>query len=240
MPVTRSDTLQVKLQKYLDASSATDSDWRSALNEIMPRIYMMGFWRDMLTTLEEQDVSKGVYLLPADGDGDGIGYDSILSAILDDDPAPLYSMWHDYRRFGEPSETASATYKSHMAGVIDDGYATTDPYAVNPDAILATARRRYRISPVDSDTKATFLVRRKYVDVNEDTDKLFIPNDPSVIKHALLGKLAEDNADVQRAEYHWQTCQKLLDADLDSYRGGARPRPNIAPSGPGGTILGMY
>ena len=228
MPTGQVGTLKGKYSQYLDAGAATDADWYKALNEVMPRIYHMGFWRDMLTTLGEQDVSSGYFTLPADDASTGVGYDSILSCILDDDPTPLYSMWHDYRRFGEPSTTASATYTSHMAGVIDDGYSNSD------------GRRRYRISPVDSDTKATFLMKRKWVDVAIDAHLVFLPNDPSVIKHALLGKLAEDNADVQRAEYHWQTCQKLLDADLDSYRGGAKPVLQISPNGAGGAIRGMY
>ena len=83
-------------------------------------------------------------------------------------------------------------------------------------------------------------MKRQYVEVSHNSHKVFIPNDPSVIKHAVLGKLAEDNADVQRAEYHWQTSQKLIDSDLDSYRGGARPKPIVAPSGRGSHIRGMY
>tara|TARA_R100001163_G_C4980140_1_gene136575 strand:- start:39 stop:725 length:687 start_codon:yes stop_codon:yes gene_type:complete len=228
MPTGQVGTLKGKYSQYLDAGAATDADWYKALNEVMPRIYHMGFWRDMMTTLEEQDVSSGYFTLPADDASTGVGYDSILHAILDDSPTALFSIWHDYRIFGEPSATAASDVTSLSVGVYDDGYSG------------AGGRRRYRISPVDSTTKATFLMKRKWVDVAIDDHYVFLPNDPSVIKHALLGKLAEDNADVQRAEYHWQTCQKLLDADLDSYRGGARPRPYIAPSGPGGRISGMY
>lgn len=242
MPAVTAEDLQSKYQKYLDASLQTGAvEFRKALNEIMPRIYNMGFWRDMLTTLEEQPVHKGVYILPEDVASTGVGYDSILSCILDDDPMPLYSMWHDYRRFGEPSTTASATYTSHMAGVIDDGFTSFDDYANDGSgAAIDPARRKYRISPVDSDTKATFLMKRKYVDVSADSHRVFVPNDPSVLKHAFLGKLSEDNADIQRAEYHWQTCQRLLDADLDSYRGGAKPVLQISPNGAGGAIRGMY
>tara|TARA_B100000519_G_scaffold199463_1_gene210727 strand:+ start:176 stop:865 length:690 start_codon:yes stop_codon:yes gene_type:complete len=229
MPVAQVDTLKNKYGQYLDASAATDADWYTALNEIMPRIYHMGFWRDMMTTLTEVDVSSGYYTLLAGNAGTGVGYECILHAILDDDPTVLYSMWHDYRLFGEPSTTSiAAGDTSLMAGVFDDGYSGAD------------GLRRYRISPVDSDTKATFLMKRQYVEVSHNSHKVFIPNDPSVIKHAVLGKLAEDNADIQRAEYHWQTCQKLLDADLDSYRGGARPKLNIAPEGVGSGMSGMY
>jgi len=242
MPAVTAEDLQSKYQKYLDASLQTGAvEFRKALNEIMPRIYNMGFWRDMLTTLAEQPVHKGVYILPEDVASTGVGYDSILHAILDDSPTALFSIWHDYRIFGEPSATAASDVTSLSVGVYDDGYTSFDDYANGGSgAAIDPARRKYRISPVDSDTKATFLMKRKYVDVNADSHRVFVPNDPSVLKHAFLGKLSEDNADVQRAEYHWQTCQKLLDADLDSYRGGARPRPYIAPSGPGGRVVGMY
>ena len=228
MPTSSVANLRTKYRGYLDAGAATDADFRNALDEIMPRIYQMGFWRDMMTTLEEQDVSSGYFTLPADDASTGVGYDSVLAAILDDSPTVLYSIWHDYRMFGEPSTTAASDVTSLMAGVFDDGYSG------------AGGRRRYRISPVDSDTKATLLMKRKWVDVAIDAHLVFLPNDSTIIKHGLLGKLAEDNADVQRAEYHWQTAQRLLEADIDSYRGGARPKVTIAPEGVGSGMSGMY
>ena len=229
MPTSSVANLRTKYRGYLDAGAATDADFRNALDEIMPRIYQMGFLRDMMTTLNEEDVSSGYYTLLADVTSTGVGYDSVLAAILDDSPTVLYSIWHDYRMFGEPSTTAASDVTSLMAGVFDDGYSG------------AGGLRRYRISPVDSDTKATLLLRRKYVPVSTDDDDLvYIPNEATIIKHGLLGKLAEDNADVQRAEYHWQTAQKLLEADIDSYRGGARPKVTIAPEGVGSGMRGMY
>ena len=247
MPVETVTNLKSTYEKYMDRADLTGSDgddmdaFEAALNEVMPRIYHMGFWRDMMATLEEQPVHKGVYLLPADNPVTGVGYDSILHAILDDSPTALFSIWHDYRIFGEPSVSAAADITSLSVGVYDDGYTSFDDYADGGSGeAIDPARRKYRISPVDSSTKATFLMRRKWVHVSLSSHKAFVPNDKSVVKHALLGKLAEDNADIQRAEYHWQTAQKLIDADLDSYRGGARPRPYIAPSGPGGRVVGMY
>jgi hypothetical protein len=228
MPTSSVADLRTKYRGYLDAGAATDADFRNALDEVMPRIYQMGFWRDMMTTLEEVDVSSGYYTLLADVTSTGVGYDSILAVILDDSPTVLYSIWHDYRMFGEPSTTAASDVTSLMAGVFDDGYSG------------AGGRRRYRISPVDSDTKATLLMKRKWVDVAIDAHLVFLPNDSTIIKHGLLGKLAEDNADIERAEYHWQTAQRLLEADIDSYRGGARPKVTIAPEGVGSGMRGMY
>jgi hypothetical protein len=84
------------------------------------------------------------------------------------------------------------------------------------------------------------LLKRKYVHVDSTSDNVFVPHDKSILKHALLGKVAEDNADAERAEYHWQTAQRLLDAELDSFRGGAKPKLQISPNGAGGPIAGMY
>ena len=75
MPTAQVDTLKNKYGQYLDASAATDSDWYNALNEIMPRVYQMGFWRDMMTTLTEVDVSSGSYTLLAGNAGTGVGYE---------------------------------------------------------------------------------------------------------------------------------------------------------------------
>ena len=242
MPTATVNSLSEKYVQYLDAGATTNGDFQNvltsedfmrALNEVMPRVYMMGFWRDTMETLTEVDVSKGVYILP-------IGYDSILGAILNDSPTALYSLWHDYRLFGEPGTTAASDLTTLMGGFIDDGYATTDPYAVDPTAIISPSRRRYRVGAVNSDTKATLLLRRQWVDVANGDSTVYIPNDATIIKHALLGKFAEDTADIQRAEYHWQTAQKLLEADLDSYRGGARPKVQIAPEGAGSGMSGMY
>lgn len=43
------------------------------------------------------------------------------------------------------------------------------------------------------------------------------------IKHALLALVAEDNADTDRAGYHWGWCGKLLDEELLTIMGAAKP-----------------
>jgi hypothetical protein len=58
-----------------------------------------------------------------------------------------------------------------------------------------------------------------------------VPDD-AIVKHALLGKLSEDNADIQRATYHWGVCE--------SFRGAAKPTLHIAPGGVGAGMSGMY
>ncbi len=235
MPTALVSALQTTNAKYIDpyvpSGSSANAEFFIALNEVMPRLYHMGFWRDMLTVIEDIDVSAGYYDLLADHASSGVGYDSIISAMLDDSPRAIHSVWHDYRRFGQPA--SSATETTLMGGFIDAGFTG----AANPDGSL---RRRYRIGGVNSTSKATLLLKRKYVHVDSTSDNVFVPHDNSILKHALLGKVAEDNADAQRAEYHWAIAQKLLDADLDSHRGSAKPVLQISPNGAGGTISGMY
>ena len=57
------------------------------------------------------------------------------------------------------------------------------------------------------------------------------------LKHGLLGRIAEDNADLERANYHWQLCTKLLDDEAASATGAAQPRLNIDPFGTGGRSI---
>ena len=99
--------------------------------------------------------------------------------------------------------------------------------------------RRYRIGGTNSDSSAHMLLKRRWVDVDSVSDLVHMPSN-AILKHALLGKLSEDNADAQRAMYHWGVVKELLEADTDSYRGAAKPTLHIAPDGVGGGMSGMY
>ena len=83
------------------------------------------------------------------------------------------------------------------------------------------------------------LLKRRWVNVDSGSDLAHVPSN-AILKHALLGKLSEDNADAQRAMYHWGVVKELLETDTDSYRGAAKPTLQIAPNGVGGGISGMY
>ena len=86
-----------------------------------------------------------------------------------------------------------------------------------------TRYRRYRISNDGDDTiSIRCLLKRKFKPFVAQSDVVFLSSLPA-IKHALLGNIAEDNADLERANYHWGVCQKLLDQQLDASRGAAKP-----------------
>ena len=110
--------------------------------------------------------------------------------------------------------------------------AATTIATVGPDSGF-TRYRRFRINgSTDGSTVVHVLCKRAFEPVIGDNDIVHLAN-VGAIKHGLLGRLAEDNADVERAEYHWSKCSLLLEEEVNSSRGAAIPRLNIDPYGTG-------
>lgn len=92
--------------------------------------------------------------------------------------------------------------------------------------------RRYRLPQATDGAYAHVLCKRSFLPVQNDNDIVYINHIPS-LKHGLLAIVAEDNADLDRAEVHWKKCRDLLDEQLDQYRGPARPSLDLQLSGEG-------
>jgi len=91
--------------------------------------------------------------------------------------------------------------------------------------------RRFRFYNSGAETKnVKLLLKRAWQPVLTQTDIIYLGN-LNAIKHALLGMLAEDNADLERAQYHWTIFRQLLDEELDAARGAAKPKPILKPVG---------
>ena len=112
----------------------------------------------------------------------------------------------------------------------------------DPDTTIATVGpnngltryRRFRLNrATDGETVVHVLCKRAFQPVVDDDDICYVGN-IGALKHGLLGRIAEDNADLERANYHWQLCTKLLDDEAASATGAAQPRLNIDPFGTGG------
>ncbi len=319
MPALTTLDLYETHSKYLDASDNTPDAFRQALNEIMPRIYKLGYWREMLLE-HSQDASLGYISLPQDTD-------AIVAGLIDNNPVPTRSVWHDYKLFGTNDQDDTV-----LSAFIDDGYASTyrdietaeqyyfelqaisdvnsslpsNDYSITisykgsgtgdgfdnitltssatssvggtphpnvssidkivykniPDghSIRVLAKRsgvdpitladikgesgvvryrRYRIGNVNTTSTAHVLLKRRWEDVDGNSDLVYMPSN-AIVKHGLLGKLAEDNADIQRAAYHWGLVTQLLETDTDSYRGASKPTLKVAPNGVGSGMTGMY
>ena len=83
--------------------------------------------------------------------------------------------------------------------------------------------RRFRFAnPSAGSQNAKLLLKRAWQPVMVQSDIVHLGN-INAIKHGLLGLLAEDNADLERAQYHWAVSQQLLEEELDSARGAAKP-----------------
>ena len=356
MPALTTEQLRTTHKKYLDASNASPSDFWDALNEVMPRIYKMGYWREMLLE-HSQNAKDGYIFLPPETD-------SLVAGILDNNILPTRSLWHDYKLYGTNDQD-----KTILNSFVDDGYAPTyrdlvegnqykimysslkGPFTLRPNLgkltvrfrqnsdktnhhgvihpetklklssftestynfkdfysegstdaagfeqqVVATEKditdvvsiswtdmeadhpivvfaqytgtagstpvddadssknlmlaeinsrngvsryRRFRVGGTNDSSNAHLLLKRRWVDCDSVSDLIHVPSN-AIIKHALLGKLGEDNGDVQRAQYHWGLVSQLLESDTDSYRGSVRPTLRIAPGGIGAGISGMY
>lgn len=80
--------------------------------------------------------------------------------------------------------------------------------------------RRYRTNVTwDALCKRAF---RPLVNPNDVTEL----GNTNAVKHGLLARIAEDNADLERANYHWQECRNALNEEMESARGSAIPRVN--------------
>jgi hypothetical protein len=139
---------------------------------------------------------------------------SIKSISFEDVPESV-KVCYDYQAAGSDSVTIT------LAVVKGDGVARY---------------RRFRFSNPSAEVKnIKLLLKRAWEPVLVQDDLIYLGN-LNAIKHGLLGMLAEDNADLERAQYHWTICQKLLDEELDAARGAAKPRVSLDPSGSRSTI----
>jgi hypothetical protein len=104
--------------------------------------------------------------------------------------------------------------------------------AVGPDSGV-TRYRRFRLNrSTDGVTTVHVLCKRAFQPLSGDNDIVYVGN-VGALKHGLLARIAEDGADIERAEYHWQRCTLLLEEEANSSRGAALPRLNIDPFGTG-------
>ena len=123
-----------------------------------------------------------------------------------------------------------------LNGMFDLRTTSADPdttiATVGPDSGV-TRYRRFRINgSVDGTTVVHVLCKRAFQLLRDDNDIVFVGN-IGAIKQGLLGRLMEDNADIERSQYHWNQCMLLMEEEVNSSRGAAIPRLNIDPYGTG-------
>lgn len=91
--------------------------------------------------------------------------------------------------------------------------------------------RKFRFANPSASTRGIrLLLKRAWETVFSEDDFVYLGN-LNAIKHGLLGMIAEDNADLERAQYHWSICRQLLDEELDEARGAVKPKVRLMPAG---------
>ena len=126
-------------------------------------------------------------------------------------------------------------------------YAVESGKTVDDKLVLAEGKgdqifryRRYRTRTPSNATQEIFLLlKRGFVPIMDESDVVYLGN-VNCIKHGILATTAEDNADIERANYHWQVCKQLLEDEKDAYRGGARQTMRVDPYSGNGTPFNMY
>lgn len=305
MPATTVSQLAPMLNGYIEP----DGEFKNSLNQVLSRIYNMGTYRD-LTIQYSLPVVDNCITLPDEAD-------SILHTIVDNQPVPVRSLWHDFKSTGMGVGAADLTW-----GLVDAGFhalkrlittatdtlhivpsdqsptktnfnpadgesvvitatdgekiyaSTTDSVSDNdvpltfdepidsvisiqfdaltdwydirttagdPDTTIATIGpdsgvtryRRFRLNrSTNGLTNVHVLCKRAFQPVRSDSDIVYVSN-IGALKHGLLGRLMEDNADIERSEYHWNKCMLLMEEEAATSRGAALPRLNVDPYGTG-------
>jgi hypothetical protein len=171
---------------------------------------------------------------PADGE---------LVAITATDGDKIYASTTDSVSDNDVPLTFTANINS-VISIQFDGL--TDWYdirinAADPDTTIATIGpdsgvtryRRFRLNrSTNGQTNVHVLCKRAFQPIRNDSDIVYVSN-IGALKHGLLGRLMEDNADIERSEYHWNKCMLLMEEEAATSRGAALPRLNVDPYGTG-------
>ncbi len=97
-------TLKNTLSSYLES----ESQFLPYLNQVLPRLYGLGYWKDLV--FERTIVTDHEYFsLPENSE-------SVLSAVVDNLPSDMRSRWQDYKTSGLYSGGPGPVY-----GIVDDG-----------------------------------------------------------------------------------------------------------------------
>lgn len=98
----------------------------------------------------------------------------------------------------------------------------------DPDGVLRT--RRYRVAGSSPGSTVRCLLKRKPPALFNDDVIVHLGN-TGALKHGLLATIAEDAADLERAQYHWGECTRIFNEELGSLTDGQEFTVNIDVAG---------
>lgn len=97
--------------------------------------------------------------------------------------------------------------------------------------------RRFRTPEKHADTTIHFLVKYACPSYLAESTVIRLDN-VNVLKHGLLAVIAEDNSDLAKAKTHWDECRLMLDEELSTIIGVAKPTLQFGDVG-GGAIRSL-
>lgn len=100
-----------------------------------------------------------------------------------------------------------------------------------PEGVMR--HRRFRVSGAREGDDVRVLLKRKPPVLINDNDIVYIGNS-NALKHGLLAVIAEDNADLERAQYHWTECVRIFNEELGILDVGHTFTVNVDLTGHGG------
>lgn len=98
----------------------------------------------------------------------------------------------------------------------------------SPEGVLRT--RRYRVGGGYPGNAVRVLLKLKPPFLSSDTTIVRLGN-TNALKHGLLAVIAEDNADLERAQYHWGECIRVFNEELGSVTDGQQFTVNLDMTG---------
>lgn len=98
----------------------------------------------------------------------------------------------------------------------------------DPDGVLRT--RRYRVGGASPTSTVRALLKLKPPALFNDNVIVRLGNF-NALKHGLLAVIAEDNADLERAQFHWDECVRVFNEELGSITDGQQFTVNLDMTG---------
>lgn len=90
---------------------------------------------------------------------------------------------------------------------------TDDEFGLIATAEGVMRHRRFRVSGAHEGDDVRVLLKRKPPTLTADNDIVYLGN-TNALKHGLLAVIAEDNADLEKAQYHWAECVRIFNEEL--------------------------
>lgn len=181
-----------------------DTDFETAINEALERIYSEGIWDGGTERVDlSSSITDEILTLPYE-------YDAMLAIAIDGNPVPIMGKQHEFTQAGPGVEDAG----EGGAFVIDLGF--EDAAAGNQVHSI----RKYKIlQDITSTTEVEGIMKLRFRFLVADT-QLVIPGNIGALKHALLAVVYENEGDIQRSTAYWDECYAILQSSKQTNRAG--------------------